>query len=65
MFETIIGLEIHVELKTRTKLFCGCSTGFGDPPNHNTCPVRAGMGALPALMKRRSGWQYGQAGLCQ
>jgi aspartyl-tRNA(Asn)/glutamyl-tRNA(Gln) amidotransferase subunit B len=50
LFETIIGLEIHVELKTRTKLFCGCSTGFGDPPNHNICPVCAGMpGALPAL----------------
>ncbi len=47
-WETVIGLEVHVQLRTRTKMFCGCSTQFGDPPNTNICPVCLGMpGALP------------------
>lgn len=52
-FETIIGLEIHAQLKTRSKIFCGCSTAFGAPPNTNTCPVCLGLpGVLPVLNKR-------------
>ncbi len=49
-FRTVIGLEVHVQLKTRTKLFCRCSTLFGSPPNTQVCPVCTGMpGALPKL----------------
>ena len=49
-FETVIGLEVHAQLKTRTKIFCHCSTEFGGPPNHHTCPVCLGMpGVLPVL----------------
>ena len=51
--EPVIGLEIHVQLKTKTKLFCGCSTTFGTPQNENTCPVCLGMpGVLPVLNKQ-------------
>jgi aspartyl-tRNA(Asn)/glutamyl-tRNA(Gln) amidotransferase subunit B len=47
-FETVIGLEIHVQLKTVTKMFCGCTLSFGDPPNTHTCPVCLGLpGSLP------------------
>lgn len=49
-FETVIGLEVHTELSTRTKIFCGCSTEFGGAPNSHTCPVCLGMpGSLPVL----------------
>lgn len=51
-YETVIGLEIHVELKTETKIFCSCPTAFGAPPNTQVCPVCTGMpGALPVLNK--------------
>ena len=52
-FETVIGLEVHAQLKTSTKIFCGCSTAFGAAPNENTCPVCLGMpGMLPVLNKK-------------
>lgn len=51
-FETVIGLEIHAQLNTNTKIFCGCSTTFGAPPNSHTCPICLGMpGVLPVLNK--------------
>ena len=52
-FETVIGLEIHTQLKTASKIFCGCTTAFGNPPNTNTCPVCLGMpGVLPVLNRK-------------
>ncbi len=52
-YETVIGLEVHVELHTQSKIFCGCATSFGAPPNSNTCPVCLGHpGVLPVLNRQ-------------
>src|SRR5258707_11173742 len=52
-YEAVVGLEVHAQLLTKTKIFCGCSTQFGDAPNANTCPVCLGLpGTLPVLNKR-------------
>jgi aspartyl-tRNA(Asn)/glutamyl-tRNA(Gln) amidotransferase subunit B len=52
-YEMVVGLEVHVQLKTRSKAFCGCSTNFGDAPNVNTCPICLALpGALPVLNER-------------
>src|SRR5919198_5654441 len=52
-YEPVIGLEVHVQLGTKTKIFCGCPIEFGAPPNTNTCPVCLGLpGALPVLSRQ-------------
>ncbi|MGA3205151.1 MAG: Asp-tRNA(Asn)/Glu-tRNA(Gln) amidotransferase GatCAB subunit B, partial [Bryobacteraceae bacterium] len=52
-YEPVIGLEVHVQLATRTKIFCGCPTSFGAPPNTNVCPICLGLpGALPVLSRQ-------------
>ena len=52
-WEPVIGLEVHVELATQTKMFCACTVSFGDPPNVHTCPVcLAHPGALPVVNQR-------------
>ena len=67
-YEPVIGLEIHVQLATRTKMFCACPTSFGDPPNTHTCPVCLGLpGALPVANQRavQFGLMIGLAFECQ
>ncbi|MGN0396935.1 MAG: Asp-tRNA(Asn)/Glu-tRNA(Gln) amidotransferase subunit GatB [Candidatus Fimimorpha sp.] len=67
-YETVIGLEVHVELATKTKIFCGCSTEFGGAPNTHTCPVCTGMpGSLPVLNKQvvEYALEVGLAANCQ
>ena len=55
-YETVVGLEVHAQLLTLTKAFCGCATSFGDPPNTHTCPVCLGLpGTLPARMRFDAG----------
>ena len=52
-YEIVIGLEVHVQIKTKTKIFCSCSTEFGKPANANTCPICLGMpGTLPVLNRQ-------------
>ena len=52
-FETVIGLEVHAQMNTKSKIFCSCSTAFGAPPNSHTCPVCLGMpGSLPVLNRK-------------
>jgi len=56
-YESVIGLEVHVQLATESKLFCGCPTTFGEPPNSQTCPVCLGLpGVLPVLNQRAFEW---------
>src|SRR4029450_7658511 len=52
-YETVIGLEVHAQLLTQSKIFCGCSTKYGQAPSHNTCPICMGFpGVLPVLNKK-------------
>src|SRR3954465_9902386 len=53
IYDIVVGLEVHVQLKTKSKLFCSCETDFGAPPNSNVCPVCTGQpGVLPVLNKK-------------
>nr|NIR41335.1 Asp-tRNA(Asn)/Glu-tRNA(Gln) amidotransferase GatCAB subunit B [Actinomycetota bacterium]NIS36346.1 Asp-tRNA(Asn)/Glu-tRNA(Gln) amidotransferase GatCAB subunit B [Actinomycetota bacterium]NIT98678.1 Asp-tRNA(Asn)/Glu-tRNA(Gln) amidotransferase GatCAB subunit B [Actinomycetota bacterium]NIU22297.1 Asp-tRNA(Asn)/Glu-tRNA(Gln) amidotransferase GatCAB subunit B [Actinomycetota bacterium]NIU70877.1 Asp-tRNA(Asn)/Glu-tRNA(Gln) amidotransferase GatCAB subunit B [Actinomycetota bacterium] len=57
VWEPVIGIEVHVELSTRSKMFCGCAVAFGDEPNTNVCPVCLGLpGALPVPNRRAIEW---------
>ncbi len=61
-YETVIGLEVHVELATKTKIFCGCSTAFGGEANTHTCPVCTG--GLPSGIKQAGAGACGGGGDC-
>src|SRR5438046_9639091 len=66
--ETVIGLEVHCELRTATKLFCGCRNAFGEPPNTDVCPVCLGLpGSLPVLNRQavELAMRIGQALHCE
>ena len=54
-YETVIGLEVHVELATKTKIFCGCSTAFGGAPNSHTCPVCTRHAGIPSGIEQAGG----------
>ena len=56
-YETVVGLEVHLQFNTASKLFCGCRTAFGAPPNSQTCPVCLGLpGTLPVLNAQALEW---------
>ena len=60
-FEIVIGLEVHAQLSTATKAFCGCSTHFGDLPNRNTCPVCLWLPGALTVLNRQAVEQIGRA----
>ncbi|MEY3317170.1 MAG: hypothetical protein RLZZ503_372, partial [Actinomycetota bacterium] len=68
LFEVVIGLEVHIELNTNTKMFCGCKNDFGDEPNTNVCPICIGLpGSLPVVNRKavESSISIGLALACQ
>ena len=64
MFETVIGLEVHVQLNTKTKLFCACPTSFAEHQNVNTCPTCLGLTGSPSCSEQRSSCQSDATRVC-